>query len=351
MRLFSIGRRRVVHDPMVDIEGLLIHHAWTEIADPNIFDRIFKNKKFQLEVNWSHLDISHQLTSFRIRNRSGTDQIIGGSSFAQKSKSQTTSEKLRSKVLRRDLCLFRTEFTNTSDEAQTFTFKTERKTTSRQKRLKRQNIAFKIRCDISIQQGFRIGGNVDIRVSIPTTPAGMLPKVADAAASELDTCRITGGLSGELHVTKATGQTIEENLTWGVDSQVNVEPKSRVVAALMIREEELTADFVITTTIRAIHSVVQVYIKDKKTKRLLEILEIPAKNLADILGSDRFSKLENNVVQCDTKGNIKAVYGAEQVIRVDSYKDLKGGFVDGEAHKFDSTLPTLATDGYLVEEA
>ena len=59
---------------------------------------------------------------------------------------------------------------------------------------------------------------MDVRLSLPTSPS--LPRPDSLAGGEIDTCRITGGLSGELQVTKATGQTIEENLTWGVDSQV-----------------------------------------------------------------------------------------------------------------------------------
>lgn len=285
-------------DPMVDLDRLLTDFAWNELAETNFFDRIFKNKKYELEVNWSYLDINHCLTKFNIRSQQESEP-------SGLLRPRTTVDKMKKQVVQRDLCLFRTEFTNTSDEGQTFTFKTERKTTSR--------------CDVNIQRGFKIGGQVDVRLSLPTSPS--LPRPDSLAGGEIDTCRITGGLSGELQVTKATGQTIEENLTWGVDSQVKVERKSRVVAALIIREEELTADFVITTTIRAIHSIVPVYVKDKKTKQCLEILEISADNLSRILRSDHgFSRVEDNVVQYLTKGHLRAVYGAQQLIRVDSFK-------------------------------
>ena len=53
----------------------------------------------------------------------------------------------------RELCLFRTEFVNSSTLPQYFTFKTERTTTSR--------------CDISLQRGFRIGATVDVRIALP----------------------------------------------------------------------------------------------------------------------------------------------------------------------------------------
>ena len=39
---------------------------------------------------------------------------------------------------------------------------------------------------------------------------------------QTESAPITGGLSGELHVTKTSGQTFEEVLTWSVDSQIQV---------------------------------------------------------------------------------------------------------------------------------
>src|SRR5688572_12031309 len=117
MPLFSIGRK-AARDPMVDIEQLLIDYAWTELAETTCFDRLLRNRRYILEINWSYLDISHHLVAFSIRNRDDQDSRPEG------------VDKVRSKVIKRDLCLFRTEFTNSSPSEQTFTFKTERKTTS-----------------------------------------------------------------------------------------------------------------------------------------------------------------------------------------------------------------------------
>ena len=101
--------------------------------------------------------------------------------------------------------------------------------------------------------------------------------------------------------------------------QVTVSKKSRTVASLQIREEDMTADFIVSSSIRAINHVIPVYIKDRKTKRILEILEIPAVNLADILGDcNGFTRVEDTVVTCETKGSLRAIYGAEQVIKVES---------------------------------
>jgi len=128
---------------------------------------------------------------------------------------------------------------------------------------------------------------------------------------------MTGGLSGELHVTKATGQTFEEVLTWGVDSQVQVEPRTKTTAALMIREEEISADLTIESTIRPLHDRIPVYIRSRKTGRTLELLDISSDQLSDILSEDHgFSKVDSWAVRRETKGLARLVYGAEQVVDV-----------------------------------
>jgi hypothetical protein len=129
------------NDPVIDIERLLVDYAWKELAEPSCLDRLLKNRKYKLEVNWGYVDISHRVTSFCLRPRDSTSTDVA------------SGDKLRAAVMKRDLCLFRTEFKNASLEQQTFTFKTERTTTSR--------------CEISLQKGYKIGCNVDVRVTIP----------------------------------------------------------------------------------------------------------------------------------------------------------------------------------------
>jgi hypothetical protein len=131
----------------------------------------------------------------------------------------------------------------------------------------------------------------------------------------VEACRITGGLSGELQVSKSSGQTFEEQLTWGVDSEIRVDGKSRAVAALIVREEEVNADLTVDSIIRPLYEVIPVYIRRKKTNQLLEIIEIPSQNLPDILSdSEGFQKVDECSVKRETKGVVRLVYGAEQVI-------------------------------------
>lgn len=134
-------------------------------------------------------------------------------------------------------------------------------------------------------------------------------------SAQVDSCRITGGLSGELQVSKSSGQTFEEQLTWGVDSEIKVDGKSRAVAALIVHEEEVNADLTVDSVIRPLYDVIPVYVRHKKTNQLLELLEIPSRNLPDILSDDKgFQKVDECSVKRETKGVVRLVYGAEQVI-------------------------------------
>jgi hypothetical protein len=127
-------------DPLIDIERLLVDYAWNELAEPSLTDRMMKNKKYKLEVNWGYLHITHHVKSFE--PWSGSLPLSG-----------QRDDVRGNHVTRRDLCLFRTEFKNESNEAQNFTFKTERTTTSR--------------CEVTLMQGLRMGANVDVKISIP----------------------------------------------------------------------------------------------------------------------------------------------------------------------------------------
>ena len=61
-------------------------------------------------------------------------------------------------TLSRDLCLFRTEFSNNTFTEQTFTFKTERQTKSS--------------AHVTVQKGWRVGADLKLRLSVPVSARG-----------------------------------------------------------------------------------------------------------------------------------------------------------------------------------
>ena len=139
-------------DPLLDVDRVLREYAWQKGARKSFWDKRCKDKLYELKVNWAYLDVSHRLVTFLPRRP-------GGLRTGQSQESTTSGNRdLRDKVLSRDMCLFRTEFSNNTSETQTFTFKTERQTTSSS--------------HVSVQKGWRVGGDLKLKFSVPTGPIG-----------------------------------------------------------------------------------------------------------------------------------------------------------------------------------
>ena len=304
------------NDKLVDIEKILCDYAWEWLSRASWWEKCCKNKLYRLEVKWSYLDISHKLKRFKTRKNDELEE-----SYDQQSK-------LKSSVAQRDLCLFRTEFTNTSENPQKFTFKTERSTKS---------VA-----SISVQKGWRVGASLNLEVAPPVPGSAILK----AAGSDVEPCKITGGLSGSLEVSKTKGETYEETLTWSVDTEINVDQNYRTVASLMVREEQFTADFRLESTIRCLRDVIPVYVYTKKDDEVVKILEIPSDMFAEIFKDKKgFKQDEQNnahVIKCTSSGTFKACYGSEQVIDIKSEKlsekeEASGGPSDAAVISLDAS--------------
>ena len=189
---------------LIDIEGPLIKYWWSDhFLDRNCFQRLMEKCLYEVEVDLSSLIISHELDE-KYQHESLGD-------FSVKNR-----------------CLFETEFKNFSDHEQKFTCKAERKTTSRY--------------EVTVQKEFKIGGNVNF--NIPLT-------------------NISGGLTGELQVTKSTGQVFEEVLTWSVDNVVAVGPESGIKAEMVIQEIDMSTEFVVRSTIKTQNGLVRLFLKHR----------------------------------------------------------------------------------------
>ena len=206
----------------VDIERPLIKYAWDEQRDLNCLERFFKKCTHEIELDLSSLVISHEMDEKIVQENLGDCSV-------------------------KNRCLFETEFKNFSDHEQKFTFKAERKTTSRY--------------EVTVQEGFKIGGNVNF--NIPLT-------------------NISGGLTGELQVTKSTGQVFEEVLTWSVDNVVAVGPESGIKAELVIQEIDMSTEFVVRSTIKTQKRHVRLLLKHRRSGEVVEVLFIPSHMLKEI---------------------------------------------------------------------
>lgn len=62
-----------------------------------------------------------------------------------------------------------------------------------------------------------------------------------------DICEIGGGLRSEQTVECGKDQTNEEEITWGCDSMIKVDPFTKTSANLVITEVEMERAFSVTT--------------------------------------------------------------------------------------------------------
>lgn len=83
----------------------------------------------------------------------------------------------------------------------------------------------------------------------------------------------------------------------------------------MIREEEVNATIVLDTVIKARQNQVPIYIKHKKTGKQIKRTWLESNILGNVLNKARgFEKIDDCSVKRESKGVVRLVYGAEQVI-------------------------------------
>ncbi|XP_078000378.1 uncharacterized protein LOC144452998 [Glandiceps talaboti] len=175
--------------------------------------------------------------------------------------------------------LFKTSFTNNTENDQENLLRTERKTRSS--------------CSIGIEKGYTIGGSVGVTLSPPNP-------VIQANA----------GFSRELSLSKMDEQTLEEELTWTVDTKITIPKKSETTAELLIEEEEYNGHFVVETKFEG---KIQVTVRNKKDRNA--VLTIITGNVGDILTNDFgfFTKPDNRKsVFFATEGTCRCRYGIKQ---------------------------------------
>lgn len=136
-------------------------------------------------------------------------------------------------------------------------------------------------------------------------------------------CVLWLGFKREISVTNVDEQTTEEELTWGVDSEVEVEPRHRAEAKLIILEEEYKGLFELKTTIRGRVRISFYNLKDNNSFiRAIEgqidqiITEMMAKTRslpADVVCVDKVDK----TVVCTTRGRCQFKYGLKQDVEID----------------------------------
>ncbi|CAH1778108.1 unnamed protein product [Owenia fusiformis] len=190
--------------------------------------------------------------------------------------------------------LFCTTFMNKTQDAQTYSFKSERTTRSS--------------CTIEVENGYTMGMEMSVKLATPC-------EIFEANA----------GFNREMTLTNYEGQTIEEELTWGVDSQIKVPARTTAEAKLMILEEKYEGKFTVTTTIKGRVRAIFTNMKDNNS-----FMKVYEGNVDDIIKKARDSgkikgeavtvSKDDKCVVCRTQGQCKFKYGLKQTVEVDQTK-------------------------------
>jgi len=176
--------------------------------------------------------------------------------------------------------LFKTCFTNNTDNVQEYCFKTERSTKST--------------CEVSVERGLTIGEELSLNIK---TPCEIL--------------EIGGGFSRELSVTNYTGQCYEEELVWGVDSQIKVKPHHKTTAELVVNEDQYESKFKVKSFFSGKIHVTILNLRDNNS-----FVKSVSGDIVNIMNGEQGFNIENDQVTFVSKGTCNFRYGVEQNIQL-----------------------------------
>ena len=208
---------------IVDLDRVITEYAWRELKRDSRWYDCLRRTDFIVDVPWNFFEFDHKTTRFK--TRSGT----GEEGYREKKQVE----------------LFRTDFTNSTCKDQVYKLRTQRQT--------------KAATSVAIQKGFTLKGNTNFKLKIPQA---------------IGHFGVSASADGYLRVSRARGETFEDTFTWQVDSDVTVEPKHVTNARLIVTEDELVADFEVRTSMRMPSGEAPIIVKKKNTKEIYAVLMI-----------------------------------------------------------------------------
>ena len=242
-----------------DLEDLVTKWAW-EMFDYTKTKEQAKipRDNLQMTVNWKHVRFSHH------------DPFFEEIAKPKAPKAQT---------------LFKTYFSNSTNQEQEYSFKTERTTTST--------------CEVSIENGFTVGQELCVSLKTPC-------EVFEANA----------GFHRELSLTESHGQTIEESLTWAVDSQIKVSPHHKTIAQLVVTEDQVSSKFSVKSTFSG-----KIHVTITNLKENNSFVRSIDGNIVDIVKREVDNGLkgftvDRGSVSFTTKGSCTFNYAIEQHVKL-----------------------------------
>lgn len=189
--------------------------------------------------------------------------------------------------------LFHTTFSNKTDKPQKYHFETQRSTRSS--------------CTVEVEKGFTRGVEMSINLKTPG-------EIMEANA----------GFTRELSLVNIEGQTIEEELSWGVNSEMTVPQGTRAQAKLVITEEEYKGSFSLHTNITGRVRVVFTNLKDNNS--FLKAVEADVYQVIEwgvrermIIADNVEVRSKDKLVVITTKGKCQFTYGIKQDVEVNQF--------------------------------
>lgn len=249
---------------LVDLEQIVLNWAKQifDITKTKAEAKIGK-KHLQFNINWSHL----------LNECLDPTYTFGG--IDSRSVKQNKEEQ----------CLFKSTFSNTTDREQEYSFKTERSTRSS--------------ATVVVEKGICRGVEMALKLKTPC-------EVVEANA----------GFHNEISITHIGENTAEEELIWGIDSNVRVPPRCEAVAELVILEDRQVRNFKVESRLSGKIIVTVTNLRDNNS--LVTIIE---GNIADIVRGianhpNMGFTVQDDIVMFTATGICKFKYGVEQKVRI-----------------------------------
>lgn len=273
---------------IIDLEKIITEYAWRELKrDLRWYDCV-KRVDFTFDVSWNFFEFDHKTTKFQLRS--------GGAESGYREKKEVE--------------LFRTDFTNNTNKDQVYKLRTQRQT--------------KAATAVAVQKGFTLKGNSNFKLKIP---------------AEIGHFGVSASADGYLRVCRPRGETFEDTFTWQVDSDVTVEPNHVTNARLLVTEDELVADFEVRTLMRMPTGEAPIIVRRKNSKDIYAVMMIS--DLRDVFADVdckiiNISKIEKTdvdkrtpsryAIEFITYGILESVRWRNQKICLQSYpiRDLEG---------------------------
>lgn len=187
--------------------------------------------------------------------------------------------------------LFNTKFSNDTEDPQEYTMRTEKTTSST--------------CSTDLETCFTKGYEMSVSLKSPC-------EIFEANA----------GYHREMSLTNSSGQVFEEELQWGVESQIKVKARHMAEAQLVVNEKKRSGRFTIESSMWGM-----IYVTFTNLRSNNELVKATGHDIAEVVKdhverenrkgvSYPFVKVDDGRVVIVTKGQCKFRYGIKQEVRV-----------------------------------